>query len=93
MKRSLIFLLPVLLATSFLQAAGTPRENRRLAEGKITKNQAQHLVLKKFPDATIKSCVLTNGHEHGIWVVTLIQAGSRKTNEVSVDGNSGKLVP
>ena len=43
------------------------RENQRLAEGKITKNEAQHLVLKKYPGASVKKCELTAGKEHSIW--------------------------
>jgi hypothetical protein len=80
------------LAVSSLSAASS-RENERLLEGKITKNEAEHLVLAKFPGATIKKCVLTPGKEHSVWVLDVIKPGTHDTTKVQVDGLSGKILP
>ena len=67
------------------------RENQRLQEGKITKNEAQHLVLKQFPDATIKNCELKTIKGHSVWVVSFIKAGDKTVAKVQVDGLTGKI--
>jgi uncharacterized membrane protein YkoI len=91
-------LLSALLAASALvvaplNAAGTPRENARLQSGKITKNEAQHLVLKKFPGATMKKCVLAGGKDHGVWMLDIVQAGAKEVTKVQVDGRTGQITP
>ncbi len=50
----------VLFASITLSALAqmSEREFERIDQGKITKNQAQHFALKKFPRATIKKCEL-----------------------------------
>jgi uncharacterized membrane protein YkoI len=78
-------------AISSLSLAGT-RENKRLEEGKITKNEAQHLVLNKYPGAKIQSCELTKGKDHSNWIVTLSKPGAHETTQVQVDGLTGKLI-
>ena len=69
------------------------RENTRLQEGKITKNEAQHLVLKQFPGATIKSCELKTVNGHSVWVVSLTKSGDKTVAKVQVDGVTGKITP
>jgi uncharacterized membrane protein YkoI len=69
------------------------RENQRLQEGKITKNEAQHLVLKQFPGATIKNCELKPGKGHSVWVVSLLKSGDKTIAKVQVDGLTGKIMP
>ncbi len=96
MKRSLPFLLALLLSWSALpsaHAAGSARENKRLQEGKITNNEAEHVVLQKFPGAKVKKCILTQAQGHGVWMLDLVKAGSRQTTKVQVDGLSGKILP
>jgi uncharacterized membrane protein YkoI len=96
MKRSLTVVSSVLIACTFAASpmgAASERENKRLHEGKITKNEAQHLVLRKFPGSTIKKCELTNGQDHSVWVVDLVKAGSHDTTTIRVDGRSGKILP
>ena len=80
-----------LVLFSHFAGAGA-RENARLQEGKITKNEAQHLVLKEFPGATIKQCVLAKGGEHSVWNIDLIKPGSNTVTKVKVDGESGQLI-
>lgn len=96
MKNSFYHLLAVALVSIFAATgilfAGS-RENQRLQEGKITKNEAQHLVLKQFPDATIKSCELKTANGHSVWVVSLIKANDKTVAQVQVDGVTGKILP
>jgi uncharacterized membrane protein YkoI len=79
-------------AVSSMSMAGS-RENKRLEQGKITKNEAQHLVLNKFPGATIKKCELTPGKDHSVWVVGLVKAGAHDVTQLQVDGLTGKILP
>jgi uncharacterized membrane protein YkoI len=73
-------------------AAASPRENERLQQGKITKNEAEHLTLKKFPGAAIRSCKLTHATGHSVWVLDLVEAGAHNVISVQVDGLSGKIM-
>jgi Peptidase propeptide and YPEB domain. len=94
MKTSFYRLLAVALVSIFAAtgavSAGS-RENERLQEGKITKNEAQHLVLKQFPGATIKDCELKTVKGHSVWVVSLMKTGDKTVAKVQVDGLTGKI--
>jgi uncharacterized membrane protein YkoI len=79
-------------AISSMSMAGS-RENNRLEQGKITKNEAQHLVLNRFPGATIKKCELTPGKGHSVWIVDLVKAGAHDVTQLQVDGLTGKILP
>ena len=94
MKNSLIptLLLICTLASASISHAG-PREDQRIQQGKITKNEAQHLVLKKYPGATIRKCVLQKSGEHSVWMVELITPGGKNITRVQVDGMSGQITP
>ena len=94
MKQSSRFILSLVLATSLTASAlgqMTKREFERLDQGKITKNQAQHLVLKKFPRATIKKCELRGDKERSLWAVELVKPGEKSVTKVEVDERSGKI--
>lgn len=65
----------------------------RLNSGKITKNQAQHFALKKFPGANIKKCELRQGKQHSVWTVELVKPGEKTVTKLEVDGQSGKILP
>lgn len=69
------------------------REWKRLREGKITKNEAQHLVLQKFPGAKIVRCELQPVNGHSFWMVDVVQPGAQAVSKVQVDGRSGKITP
>ncbi len=88
----LSFVLVCAFAVSSLSAAET-RESKRLRQGKITKNEAQHLVMKKFPGARIKKCELKSGNSHSVWVIEMVKAGDRGATKAEVDGRSGKVTP
>jgi uncharacterized membrane protein YkoI len=96
MKRSFHFVFSIVTACTFAVSsisAASSRENERLREGKITKNEAEHLVLKKFPGATIKRCELTRGKDHSVWVLDVVKAGAHDPIKVQVDGLTGKILP
>lgn len=97
MKQIMLCVCAVTIASSLsvgsVNAAGIARENKRLQEGKITKNEAEHLVLQKFQGAKIVSCRLTRGKDHSVWVVDLTKAGTQEHAKVQVDGRSGKISP
>lgn len=93
LRTSLLLLLGCTVSFSALQAAGTARENERLQHGKITKAEAEHLVLQKFPAAKIRKCELQKGEGHSYFVVELVERGATKTTRVRVDGLSGKITP
>ena len=96
MKRGLLSLLLSLLLVSVLCASGfgktQSRESKRLDEGKITKNEAQHLVLKKFPGAKIRKCELKPAGKHGVWMVELVKSGDAgPPMKLTVDGRTGRI--
>jgi uncharacterized membrane protein YkoI len=81
----------VLFLFAPLTRAGT-REDQRLQTGQITKNEAEHLVLQKFPNATIKNCQLKNENGHSVWQVTFLKANESTPATVEVDGKSGEIL-
>ena len=92
MNRFLFSLIVACFCFSLVFAQSGTRESKRLREGKITKNEAQHLVIKKFPGATIKSCELKTEQGRSVWNVMLIKA-DKQSATVIVDGNSGAITP
>jgi hypothetical protein len=90
--RSPLFLILIAIFFGVFTAPAETRETTRLREGKITKNEAQHLVIKKFPGATIKSCELKTEQGHSVWVVSLLKA-DKQSAKVMVDGKSGAITP
>ncbi|MBA2585938.1 MAG: hypothetical protein H0U99_05580 [Chthoniobacterales bacterium] len=96
MKRSFHFVFSIVIACAFAVSsmnAASSRENKRLQEGKITKIEAQHLVLTKFPGATIKKCELTRGKDHSVWILDVVKAGAHDATKVQVEGRSGAITP
>ena len=91
---SLTFLVVTLslLALSPAPAQMTKAEADRITHGKITKNQAQHLVLNKYPGAKIISCnEATANSGHSMWKVRFTVTGSNLAQNVSVDEETGKI--
>ena len=87
----LAFLLALVISTS-ADAQMSARESKRIQQGKITKNEAQHLVHNAFPGAKIKRCELRAGKEHSVWAVEMIKPGEKTVTKLQVDGRSGKIV-
>jgi hypothetical protein len=75
--------------TASLKAQGRG-ETEKLLHGKMTKNEAQHLVLKKYPGATIKQCELKKSGERSLWEVQFTNAGESDVQIARVDDRTGK---
>ncbi len=90
--RILSFFLVCAFSISSLSQAET-RESKRLRQGKITKNEAQHLVIKKYPGARIKKCMLKEERGHSVWMIEMVKAGDQGVTKAEVDGRSGKVMP
>jgi uncharacterized membrane protein YkoI len=96
MKRLLSVLCSVVVICTFAVSslsAASSRENQRLHERKITKNEAQHLVLKKYPGAIVKKCELMDEKGQSVWMLQVVKPGARDATDVKVDGRSGKILP
>ena len=61
------------------------------AETKITKEQAQNLVLKKYIGAQITTCELGTDKGNSVWIVTFTQTGGHAAQKVQVDAQNGKV--
>ena len=88
-----LLLVVITVSLSFAAASAETRENERLHAGKITKNEAQHLVLQKFPGSKINHCELTGPKGHSVIVVELTKPGAKDVTKVTVDGRTGKIMP
>lgn len=89
----LVFLVVILalLAPFSAFAQMEKAEMDRIAHGKITKNQAQHLVLNKYPGAKIISCDEATANGHLMWKVRFTVTGSNLAERVDVDEDTGKI--
>jgi hypothetical protein len=82
----------VLVTSSALAAAEKSDAAPAAAAGKkITQNEAQHLVLKKYPGARVVSSEEKTMNGNAVWVVTFMQTGANTAQKVSVDESTGKL--
>ena len=96
MKQSFRYTAALLLAITFSASAlaeMNSRESKRIEQGKITKNEAQHLVQNAYPGAKINRCELKRSKDHGVWIVDLVKTGENKASRVEVDGRTGKISP
>lgn len=94
MKRFRYLLLSVITASALAASAVaqmTSREFERIDTGKITKNQAEHLVLKRYPGAKVKKATLRHRKNHSFWDLALLMPGAHNVTKVEVDGRSGKI--
>ncbi len=87
----LAFLLAFVISTS-AHAQMKARELERIEQGKITKNEAQHLVQNAYPGAKIKRCELRAGKPHSIWAMEVVKPGEKTVIKLQVDGSTGKIL-
>lgn len=90
LRLGLLLVAAAILAVSSADDASS-QENQRLRQGKITKNEAEHLVLRKFPGARIGRCELKHGTHHSFWIVELAPSNGSGPSRVRVDGRTGKI--
>ena len=95
MKRS-FYLVSIAIICSFavssVSMAGS-RENKKPAEPKITRSQAERAARFKYPGAAVEKCELINGKDHVNWLVEVRQVNARNTTQIEVDGVTGKILP
>ncbi|MGH7982948.1 MAG: PepSY domain-containing protein [Candidatus Udaeobacter sp.] len=85
--------LGVIAAFSVLNAgAGTPNEAQLTKEAKVTKAQAERVVLARVPNGRIKSAEIENEHGKLAWSFDITTPGTRDITEVPVDAKSGAIV-
>src|SRR3954451_1786029 len=87
---SSVLIATLLTGSAFAQM--NPREFKRMDEGKITKSEAQHLVMQRFPGARVKKAELRRGKDHSVWLLDVLMRGDAKPTRVEVDGRSGKVL-
>lgn len=92
-SRFVLSLVSIGAMSASAMAQMSDREFNRIDQGKITKNEAQHLVLKKFPQATIGKCELRPGKQHSVWAVELVKQGEKTVTKLQIDGRTGKILP
>lgn len=96
MKKFAYVILSITLA-SVLAGSSAVAETKKAgtnqsAQGKhITKNEAQHLVLQKYPAANIKTCEEKTVNGTSIWVVSFTMTGGNAPQRVQVDAQTGKV--
>ena len=60
---------------------------------KITKNEAEHIALKRFPGAHVTSAKLETVQGKLVWSLQIADEGARTVQQVAVDAVTGRIVP
>jgi hypothetical protein len=96
MKRSFYLLFSIaavfIFGISSMSLAG-PREDKQAEGTKITKKDAQHVVLFAYPGCSVEKCELVKGKDHPNWAVSVVKPGTSTATQVQVDGVTGKIIP
>lgn len=83
----------IILATLVLAVAGCASNGSKLASrAKITRAQAETIVLKKVLGATVKEAELEEEHGALVWSFDLSRPGTRELTEIHVDAITGKVI-
>lgn len=77
-----------LLAISSAPAAGQKAE---AAQGKISKVDAEKIVMTKNPGAKVVSSTEATVAGHKVWALSVITTGGNVTKKIYVDEETGKL--
>ncbi len=85
-----IFLALCSLFLCFSPLRASPHNPQRKA--KITKNEAEHLALKKFPEARVTAAKLETAQGQLVWSLQLVEQGKGAAHKVAVDATSGRIV-
>lgn len=85
--------LSLVAVLSFLVFAPLHAESPRnpLGSAKITKNEAEHIALRKYPGARVTAAKLETVHGHLVWSLELATTNDGK-KPVAVDALSGRMV-
>lgn len=60
-------------------------------KAKITKNEAEHIALKRFPGARVKSAKLETVQGKLVWSLQIVEEGAKPARHVAVDAMSGRM--
>ncbi len=60
---------------------------------KITKNEAEHIALKRFPGARVTSAKLETVQGRLVWSLQIAEEDARTARPVAVDALSGRIAP
>lgn len=88
MKPIALAALAALLFCSLLQA--NPLEQQE--HPKITKNEAEHIALKKFPGAHVAAAKLEKVRDELVWTLTIAKENGR-SQQVAVNAMTGRVAP
>jgi hypothetical protein len=99
MKAKLIAAFPTLLAIGAVLAlilvcaplAPQPDDPKLLARAKITRTQAEQIVLKSSPKSTVDKTDLKDKAGSPCWVVQLTTPGKPESERIEVDAITGSL--
>lgn len=61
------------------------------AGAKITRNEAQHIALKRFPGGHVKAVKLEKAKGKLIWSMAIAKPKSQTLTEVAVDAMTGRI--
>ena len=88
MKLLSLMALSLLLCFSHLSASPLDPEG----ETKITKNEAEHIALKRYPGARVTAAKLEKAAGGMVWLIEIAPPKSKPAVAVSVDATSGRIV-
>lgn len=61
-------------------------------KAKITKNEAEHIALKRFPGARVTSAKLETVEGKLVWSLRIVKDGAKPARQVAVDAMTGRMV-
>jgi uncharacterized membrane protein YkoI len=89
MKLKSLLALALVVSLSSLQAS--PRDPK--GDTKITKNEAEHIALKRFPGAHVTAAKLETVQRRKVWSVEIAKPNAQQVTKVEVDAMTGRIVP
>lgn len=83
-------------ALSFLAISSAPAASQKAAatqaaQPKITKADAQRIVMQKNPGANVVSTTETTVAGHKVWALSVITTGGNVSKKIYVDQETGKI--
>jgi uncharacterized membrane protein YkoI len=87
MKANSLSALSLFLCISFLGASPVEQQ----VGAKITRNEAEHIVLARYPDARVTAAKLETVQGKLVWLIEMARPKSKQTTDVAVDAMTGRL--
>ncbi len=70
---------------------GSPLDPK--GDAKITKNEAEHIALKRFPGARVTSAKLETVQGKLVWSLQIAEEGAKTARQVAVNAVTGRIAP